>query len=218
MCKYLIGTRTRGIILDHNADESLKVFVGADFSGSYQRMAIMDDVSTAKSRTGYVVQYCNCPIIWSSKLQTLVALSTTETEYVALSHSLRDTFPIMNLLKEFNAREFKIIGDRNAKIMCKAFEDNSGAVELANVPKMRPRTKHINLVYHHFRSRVKTHSNPDGDATIEYIDTGNQLADIITKSLAAPLFEKFRDRITNEGGIQASNCKGKCIGNRAKEK
>jgi hypothetical protein len=195
LCKYLIGTRDKGIILNPDTEQSLKVFVDADFCGSYQRMTAMDDVSTAKSRTGYIIQYCNCPIIWISKLQTLVTLSTTEAEYVALSHSLRDTFPIMNLLKEFKERGFNIIGNGQAKIMCRVFEDNSGALELANVPKMRPRTKHINLVYHHFRSRVKTRSNPNGDVTIEYVETENQLADILTKPLAAPQFESLRKRI-----------------------
>jgi len=36
------------------------------------------------------------------------------------------------------------------KIHCKVFEDNEGAIEIANVPKMRPRTKHLNIKYHHF--------------------------------------------------------------------
>ena len=195
LCKYLVGTRDKGIILDPDAEQSLKVYVDADFCGSYQRITAMDDISTAKSRTGYIVQYCNCPIVWVSKLQTLVTLSTTEAEYVALSHSLRDTFPIMNLLKEFKDRDFAVIGDGKAKLMYRVFEDNSGALELANVPKMRPRTKHINLVYHHFRSRVITRSNPDGDVTIEYIKTEDQLADIFTKPLAAPQFELLRKRI-----------------------
>ena len=195
LCKYLIGTRDEGIILDPDPNKLLKVYVDADFSGNYQRMTAMDDVSTAKSRTGYIVQYCNCPIIWTSKLQTLVTLSTTEAEYVALSQALRDTFPVMNLLKELTNRGLPVIGDGNAKILCKVFEDNSGAIELANVPKMRPRTKHINLVYHHFRSHVKTHSNPEGDVTIQHIDTHDQIADMLTKPLPAPLFEKHRKHI-----------------------
>ena len=40
-------------------------------------------------------------------------------------------------------------------IFCKAFEDNSGTLELAKSPKMRPHTKHINLAYHHFREHVR---------------------------------------------------------------
>ena len=101
----------------------------------------------------------------------------------------------MNLLREFRKGGFNVIGDGSAKLACKLFEDNSGAVELANVPKMRPRTKHINLVYHHFRSHVKTHANPNGDDTITYLETGDQIPDIFTKPLAAPLFQKHRRSI-----------------------
>jgi hypothetical protein len=36
------------------------------------------------------------------------------------------------------------------KIRCKIFEDNVGAVEMANVPKMHPCTKHLNIKYHFF--------------------------------------------------------------------
>ena len=68
-------------------------------------------------------------------------------------------------------------------------------MELVNVPKMRPRTKHINLVYHPFRPRVKTHSNPNGDVTVEQIGTSDQLDNIFTKPLAAPKFGSLRKRI-----------------------
>ena len=40
-------------------------------------------------------------------------------------------------------------------VKCKVFEDNAGAIEIANVPNMRPRTKHLNIKYHHFREEVK---------------------------------------------------------------
>ena len=52
------------------------------------------------SRTGYTIYYANCPVIWSSKLQTEIALSTTEAEYIALSQSLRDVLPLISLLRE----------------------------------------------------------------------------------------------------------------------
>jgi hypothetical protein len=61
---------------------------------------------------------------------------------------------MINLTKEVNR-----LGTCNyftvPKVYCKAFEDNSGALELAKAPKMRPRTKHINLVFHHFRDYVR---------------------------------------------------------------
>jgi hypothetical protein len=40
-------------------------------------------------------------------------------------------------------------------VHCKVFEDNEGAIEIAKVPKMRPRTKHLNIKYHHFREEVR---------------------------------------------------------------
>eukprot|EP00957_Ditylum_brightwellii_P066512 5049447-Ditylum_brightwellii.AAC.1 len=85
---------------------------------------------TAKSRTGYVITYANCPIIWASKMQTMVSLSSTESKYVALSTALRDAIVAMNFLKESRDRD---IADVICEpyVMCKVFEDNSGALELA---------------------------------------------------------------------------------------
>ena len=68
-----------------------------------------------------------------------------------------------------------------------AFEDNTGALELSKVPKMRPRTKHINIKYHHFRAHIQK-----GTITVKHVDTENQIADIFTKPLHAPLFLKHR--------------------------
>ena len=92
---------------------------------------------TAKSRSGWIIQYAGCPITWSSKLQTLTALSTTKAEYVALLMAMREQLPLIQLLKEVVAHKI----DANLQpthIHCKAFEDNSGALEMAKVPKMRP--------------------------------------------------------------------------------
>jgi hypothetical protein len=136
-----------------------------------------------------VITYAGCPIIWASKLQTQIALSTTEAEYLALSQCLRDTIPIMNLLKEFSEQGFEVINP-SPRVHCKAFEDNSGALELARLPKLRPRTKHINLVYHHFREHVR-----QGVIQIFAIGTEDQVADIFTKPLSQNLFLKHRKKL-----------------------
>ena len=52
--------------------------------------------------------YASCPIIWESKLQSQVALSTTEAEYIAMSMALRDVIPHMELVKEMRERKFDI--------------------------------------------------------------------------------------------------------------
>ena len=135
-----------------------------------------------------------CPflfsVLWASKLQTQVALSTTEAEYIALSQALRETILIMNLLKKMKEKGFYSDSVKPV-VQCKAFEDNSGALELAKkVPKIRPRTKHINNVYHHFREHVRT-----GEISIYAIATENQLADLLTKPLAQNLFQRLRKSI-----------------------
>ena len=76
------------------------------------------------------------------------------------------------------------------KIHCKAFEDNIGALELAKVPKMRPRTKHINLVFHHFREHVRK-----GIVSIHHVSTTLQIADMLTKPLEQNSFLRHRKKL-----------------------
>ena len=75
-------------------------------------------------------------------------------------------------------------------IHCKAFEDNSGALEMAKVPKMRPRTKHLNNMYHHFRESVQ-----NNEVTLIAVKTENKLADLLTKPLREDLFLQFQDQV-----------------------
>jgi hypothetical protein len=88
----------------------------------------------------------------------------------------------MRLVKEIQDK-LELPMETVPKVLCKLFEDNSGAVELANFPKMRSRTKHINAKYHHFRKYV-------ADKTIQVVKVAklNQLADILTKNLPETLF------------------------------
>ena len=78
----------------------------------------------------------------------------------------------------------------NDRVHCKVFEDNEGAIEIAKVPKMRPRTKHLNIKYHHFREEVKK-----GTVSIYHVATGEQMADMLTKPLDETLFEKHRKKM-----------------------
>jgi hypothetical protein len=84
------------------------------------------------------------------------------------------------------------LGTATPTVHCKAFEDNSGALEMAQTPKMRPRTKHLNIKYHHFREAVE-----DGLVTIHSIGTKDQLADIFTKPLPEAMFQNLRMKIMN---------------------
>jgi hypothetical protein len=80
-------------------------------------------------------------------------MSSTESEYISLSQSLREVLPLMELVKYLSKAGFNL-GTTKPQVHCKAFEDNSGALEMARTPKMRPRTKHLNIKFHHFREAV----------------------------------------------------------------
>ena len=82
------------------------------------------------------------------------------------------------------------IPEADLKIRCTLFEDNKGADELAKVPKNRPRTKHIAVKYHHFRTAVQ-----QGYLLVKRVDTLEQLADIFTKPLARQPLEYLRMQI-----------------------
>jgi hypothetical protein len=94
-----------------------------------------------------------------------------------MSYALRDAIPIMELLREMKRRGFKV-GNPAAEIKCEVFEDNSGAIEMGRTKKYRPRTKHLNVKLHHFRSYVTQKL-----VTISHIRSEQQPADCLTKPL-----------------------------------
>ena len=93
---------------------------------------------------------------------------------------------MMQFIKEIQDRGFKV-PTSTPVVHCRLFEDNSGALELARVPKLRSRTKHMNLKYHHFRSFVRKSL-----ISIHHIGTLEQLADIMTKPLGEDDFKRHR--------------------------
>jgi hypothetical protein len=92
----------------------------------------------------------------------------------------------MNLLQEMRERNFNVICIK-PNVYCKVFEDNAGALELARLPKLRPRTKHINVCYNHFCKHLQK-----GLIKIFPIDTKGQIADALTKALAQNDFQHHR--------------------------
>jgi hypothetical protein len=98
---YLSDTRKHGIIYKPDKTKELECYVDADFAGSWLQ-ADADNAENILSCSGYVSMYANFPILWVSHLQTEIALSTSEVEYIALSQSLLDVIPLLTLLKEIN--------------------------------------------------------------------------------------------------------------------
>ena len=67
--KYLLGTRTRGIVYKPDKSKGLECYVDADFAGGWSQ-ADAENAENVMSRTGYIIMYANCPIHFVSKLQT----------------------------------------------------------------------------------------------------------------------------------------------------
>ena len=175
--RYLKATRDKGTIMRPIPGKDLEVFVDASFCGDWDPKEAALDRDTARSRHGYIIKYAGCPLLWKSQLQTEIALSTTESEYTGLSYALRDAIPVMELLKEMKSYVYPIVTSQ-ARVHCRVFEDNSGALEMAKVHKYRPRTKHMNVKLHHFRDYVERQ-----EITIHPIGTSEQPADFLTKAL-----------------------------------
>jgi hypothetical protein len=142
-------SRDKRYYLHIDEDEGFTVWADSDFSGNWDPEHSMHDPNTARSRSGYFITYLGAPLMWKSSLQTKIALSTCEAEYICLSQVLRKVIPIMDLVQELKDKGVPV-GGTQPTVKCKMFKDNSAALMLANAPAMRPRTKHINVKYHFF--------------------------------------------------------------------
>lgn len=152
-------------------EEILIGFVDADWGGQ--------DAQNRNSTSGYIFKmFQNCTITWRTKRQTSVAASSTEAEYMALYEAAREAMWLRSLAESIN---LKII---NPIVI---YEDNMGCIAIANNPTNHDRTKHINIKYHFSRDQIEKHV-----IKLEYVCTGKQIADTLTKPLLRHKFQEFR--------------------------
>ena len=95
----------------------------------------------------------------------------------------------MDLLEEMKNNGVPI-GSHQAKVHCKLYEDNSGALEILRKDKYRPRTRHLLVKLHHFRDYVT-----NGKISIHPISTIDQEADYLTKPVPEDILVKLRMRV-----------------------
>ena len=157
--RYLNGTIDQGITYDGNQGLRLKCWSDANWGGEEGRESV----------SGFVFTIAGGAVSYSSKKQGSVALSSTESEYMALLHALKEQMWILRFLNEIGYN----VDDQNV-IYC----DNQGAIALANNPEHHARTKHIDIQYHFVRNCVE-----DGRTRLEYCPTEDMVADGFTKSL-----------------------------------
>jgi Reverse transcriptase (RNA-dependent DNA polymerase) len=183
ICQYLQGTRERGLIFQPTKEMTLDCYSDADFAGLWNYEEDQDPVCV-KSCTGYVLTLAGCPLVWGSKLQTEIALSTLESEYIALSTAIQELIPLRRILQEVGTA----LSSQPSIIRSTCFEDNNGALGLVLTPRMTPHTKHIAVKYHFFKSMI----GEDKGIIIRRVDSALQKADIFMKGLTQETFESIQ--------------------------
>uniref|UniRef100_A0A2N9G6Q3 CCHC-type domain-containing protein n=1 Tax=Fagus sylvatica TaxID=28930 RepID=A0A2N9G6Q3_FAGSY len=156
--RYLKGTLGTSLCFT-GADMKLTGYVDSDLAG---------DVDTRKSTTGYVYTLGGTAVSWVSRLQKIVALSTTEAEYVAVTEAGKEMVWLQGFLEELGQRQKKGI----------LHSDSQSAIFLAKNPAFHSRTKHIQLRYHFIRSLLD-----GGQLTLEKILGAKNPADMLTKGV-----------------------------------
>lgn len=137
------------------------------------------DEDTRKSTSGYAFMLGSSIVSWCSQKQRTVALSTTESEYVAACQSIKELVWLKLLMAELISN--------NAVML---YMDNQSAIRLIKNPEFHKRTKHIDVRYHFIREKFR-----DGVFQLEYVHTSNQLADIFTKPLNLEILKRFHELI-----------------------
>ena len=169
--RYLKGTLNFGLSFKHSENFELVGFSDADWAG---------DETTRKSMSGEIFQLGGSPISWASKKQTVVALSTTEAEYIALSLATQEAIWLRNLLSDIHLKPTTTT----------MYEDNQGTIALSKNPTNHSRTKHIDIKYHFIRDMILKKQ-----IDVIYCPTNDMVADIFTKGLPKVTFEHLRTKM-----------------------
>eukprot|EP00873_Tetraselmis_striata_P018760 jgi/Tetstr1/439024/TSEL_027516.t1 len=163
--RYLKGTPGMGITYGATEPGGARLVVYSDSDWAA-------DTSNRRSQSGDISMLNGGAIGWNSKQQETTALSTTEAEYVALSRAAQNTVHFRQLLQDIHQQQ------QGPTIV---YEDNQGAVKLANNPMASHRTKHIDIKHHYTRDLVDA-----GTISVTPIATTKMLADGLTKALPEP--------------------------------
>jgi len=127
-----------------------------------------------------VFTLARAPVIWKSTLQSTVALSTTEAEYMAVTEAVKEAIWLQGLLDELGIGQKKI----------NVYSDSQSAIHLAKNPVYHVRTKHIDVRHHFVREIIS-----EGRILLQKIGTAENPADMLTKVVTAIKFNHCLDLI-----------------------
>ena len=128
IARYLLSSQDKGIHYKLHMTRGLECYVDADFAGVWSS-GNHTKPECALPRTGFVIMYAKCTLEWCSKLQTEILLSTTESEYIALSQATRDVIPFMNLM--VGVGEVFPLQNPKPEFHWKVFKDNNSCIRVA---------------------------------------------------------------------------------------
>jgi hypothetical protein len=166
---------TKDLVMKFAADSSLNFDIYSTSSPSLGLEAFSDasfaDAEDRKSTSGYLFKFAGGTICHRSSKQKLVTTSTTEAEYVGLTHAAKEAAWLARLLQQIgylgkDARPIKLYGD------------NQPSIHLVHAEGHHERTKHVDIYYHYIKDRVR-----DGHIQLEHVGTKEMAADGLTKPL-----------------------------------
>lgn len=171
--RYLKGTVNHGLTFRRNEGSAPLVgYADADWG---------NDPADRRSISGNVFQVFDGTVSWMTRKQSSVALSSTEAEYVSLSHAVCEAIWLRNLILELGIKL-----DQPVVL----HEDNQSCICIAQEPRDHKRMKHVDIRYNFIREKLQ-----DGTFKIQYIPTNEQLADLFTKGLSRGPFEMLRSKL-----------------------
>lgn len=175
VCRYLKGTQDMELVFRGDLCP-LSGYTDADWAG---------DIATRRSTSGYIFNLGSGAISWSSKRQSVVALSSCESEYMGDTQATKEAIWLRRLLAGF-------LGQEKEPTATVIYEDNQGAISLAKNPQFHARTKHIDIQHHFVREK-----QAEGGVDIQYTPTERQIADGLTKALPKDALESFRRALSS---------------------
>jgi hypothetical protein len=134
------------------------------------------DKDRRRSTTGYVFTIGGTTVSWILKMKKVVALSTTEVEYVATTEASKEMIWLHRFMEELRKKQ------EINRLYC----DSQSAIHLAKKSDFHSKTKNIQLRYHFIRSILE-----DGHLKLEKIHTSQNLADMLTKGVTREKLSSF---------------------------
>ncbi|KAH9796155.1 retrovirus-related pol polyprotein from transposon RE1 [Citrus sinensis] len=169
--RYLKGTPGKGLLFKKNEARSVEAFTDADWAGS---------IKDRRSTSGYCTFVWGNLVTWRSEKQSVVARSSAEAEFRAVAQGICELLWLKLLLGEL-----KIADIQPMKLYC----DNKAAIDISHNPVHHDRTKHVEVDRHFIKEKI------EGVISMTYVPTSQQTADLLTKGLVKPVFEKLVDKL-----------------------